>query len=376
MVQEKRRRFYTILIVLALVISVFSHVFLFGPTIIFIGSAADDSDSYYNDTTLNVTVLQLEPRINWYDLWNSTSDSMLNDRLDVNQEYYFKVNISSDQGWVDIDFINISCWYDWGSEAQTYNQTKGGNTNLQLQYENSTATGDIATWRLLWPDDEASINVGGCSDVNTSDPDGSPGNTEAHNLTFAFTPSYQMRYTPAMSDTNPGHNDTWSWNINITADDDGGLHSYNNPIVGETIDEFGFYSYTEIITAGWPTITGNPGDTPAYNDSYINLQYRSNGNYSLSVNVDNLTHTVTGSHWIDNTSIYTAGGELSPLTAFNGNHQQYYYGNYSAGTYSGALGNGTSNTTTDAEWAVDIAMGQYPGDYNATIYYQLMTQTF
>ena len=90
MVKERRKRIYSSLLVIILIISIFSHMFLFGP-LIMISSAdpGDVSDSYYNATTLNVTVLQLEPRINWYDLQNASGGSLLNEQIDVNQNYYF-----------------------------------------------------------------------------------------------------------------------------------------------------------------------------------------------------------------------------------------------------------------------------------------------
>ena len=354
---------------MVLVISLFSHVFLFGPMVM-IGSAdpGDVSDSYYNATTLNVTVLQLEPRINWYDLQNATFLSVLNEQIDVNQQYYFIINISSDQGWADIDYINITAWHDLGSEANQYNSTLGGNINMWLQYENTTGT---ASYNLVWPNSE--VTIGSMVETTVNDPGGSPGNTECHNISFAFTPGYQIRYAPDPIDATAGHNDTWSWNFNITCDDASGYHSYDNGVVGETIDEFGMYSYTEIVSAGWPVITGNPGDTPAYNDSYITIASRSNGNFSLSVNVTNLTHKTQPTYYIQNTSILTAGGDLNSLTAFLGNAPQYYYGG--AASYKAALNNSTSLSTSDAEWGVNIALGQYPGDYNATIYYHLRTQT-
>jgi hypothetical protein len=359
------------LLILILIVSIFTTSQLLRPLIL-IGKAdpGNISESWYNETTLNVTVLQLQPRINWYDLQNTTGVSMLNEQLDVNQQYSFIVNISSDQGWADIDYVNITAWHDLGSEANGYNSTLGGNINMMLQYENTTGT---ANWYLIWPNTEVTLQVASCTDIVSTDPTGSPGNTECHNLTFVFTPGYQFRYAPDPVDANAGYNDTWSWNFNITCDDAAGYHSYDNPIIGETINEFGVYSYTEIVTAGWPTITGNPGDTPAYNDSYISIESRSNGNYSLSVNVTNLTHKTAPSYFIQNTSILTAGGDLSPLTYFPGNAPQYYYGG--AATYKAAEKNDTSLLTSDAEWAVDIALGQYPGDYNATIYYHLKTQT-
>ena len=366
-----------------LLVTVFANSFHIGP-IVMISKAnpGDVSDSYDNTTTLNVTVLQLQPRVNWYDFQFNNSGtwvSRLNQQIDVNNsaEYRFVVNISSDEGWDNITFINITAWHDNGSEATIYNQTgaadnRGGNRNLFLQYENTSATAETATWRLIWPDDEVYLVGADSFETVVNDPSGSPGNTECHNITFAFVPGYQFRYAPDPTDAAAGHNDTWSWNFNITATNNDSLFSYDNPTVGESINEFGVYSYTEIVSTGWPTITGYPGDTPAYNDSYISMVTRSNGNYSLSVDVDNLSHKTAAGNWIDNTSIYTAGGELSPLTAFGGAAPQWYYGG--VGVYTAALKDDTSLTTSDLEWAVDIILGTYPGDYNATIYYHFMTE--
>ena len=247
---------------------------------------------------------------------------------------------------------------------------------MWLQYENTTGTGNVGVYRMLWPDDE--VTIGTSTETNVTDGQGSPGNTEARNITFTFVPGYQIRYAPgpapAAWDTVAGYNDTWSWNFNITCDDASGYHSWDNPIVGETINEFGVYSYTEIVSVGWPTMTGNPGDTPAYNDSYISIETRSNNNYSLAVNITQLTHKANPSYTLANTSILTAGGELSPLTLFSGIAPQYYYNGGGSG-YTTAEANDTSKTTNDIEWAVNIPLGQYPGDYNATIYYRLRTET-
>ncbi len=373
MIYEKKRKVYSFLLLLALVISAFSPVFIFGPMVM-ISSATpgDASDSYLNDTKLNVTILQLEPRINWYDLQNATDASLLNEQLDVNQLYYFVVNISSDQGWDEIEYINITSWHDLGSEANVYNGTLGGNVNMFLQYENTTGT---ANYTLLWPKSE--VTIGAMVESVVTDPIGSPGNTECHNISFAFTPGYQFRYAPDPVDAATGHNDTWSWNFNITCDDSAGYHSYDNPIVGETIDEFGVYTYTEILSAGWPVIVGNPGTTASVNDpgssGNISIGSRSNGNYSLNVNVDNLTHRQNPMYIIQNTSIQTQGGDLTPLTSFPGNAVLWYYGG-AAPTYHVAENNDTSFSTDDVEWAVQIGIGQQPGDYNATIYYHLRTE--
>ncbi len=376
---EKRKASSTLVVVL-LLIAVFSHIFVFPPLLRYCrADPGDISESWDNSTTLNVTVLQLQPRVNWYDFqfYNGSAwVSRLNQQIDVNEsaEYRFVVNISSDQGWDDIEYMWINAWADLGDDTSDYNGTLGGNINLNITYDNSTET---ASAFMAWPTNGSEVTFNGWSEVNVtgSDPLGSPGNTETYNLTFTWVPSYQFRYASDPTNTTAGYNDLWSWNFNITILDEGGYYSYDNPTVGETINEFGVYSYTEIIFTGWPTITGNPGDDPAENDSAISIGTRSNGNYSLSVNVTNLTHKQTHSYWIDNSSIWTAGGELGPLTKFSGTGPHYYYNGSGAG-YTAAEKNDTSKVTNDIWWGVTIDIGQYPGDYEATIYYHLQTQTF
>jgi len=373
-----KERILSIFIIILLVVSLFTNTSLFEPLIMF--SKADPgniNESWHNETTLNVTVLQLQPRINWYDFQYNQSGtwvSRLNAQIDVNNsaEYRFIVNVSSDQGWDDIDYINITAWFDNGTEATTYNQTAGGNINLFLQYENATGS---ANWTLRWPDDGITFNSADCTESNETDPTGSPGNTECHNLSFPFIPSYQIRYAPGDGawDTTAGHNDTWSWNFNITVEDQSGYKSYDNPTVGETIDEFGVYSYTEIVSVGWPTITGNPGTT-AIADSNITIETRSNGNYSLSVDLDQLNHTTHPTANMSNTTVSLRGGNLTSVTPFPGTEPLYLWGT-NGSTYQGAESNGTSLTTNDVEYRCTIPLAQLPGDYNATIYYHLRTQT-
>ena len=371
-----KRRLLSMVVVILLIVSTFTNVSLFGPFIMFSkANPGDISDSWDNTTTLNVTVLQLQPRINWYDFQYNQSGtwvSRLNQQIDVNNsaEYRFIVNISSDQGWADIEYINITAWHDNGSESTTYNQTSGGNINLYLQYENTTGTTNFS---LIWPDDEAT--KGNWTESNETDSDGSPGNTECHNLTFSFIPSYQIRYASGDGswEDGPGYNDTWSWNFNITVEDQSGYKSYDNPIIGETVDEFGVYSYTEIVSVGWPTITGNPGTT-AIADSNITIETRSNGNYSLAVDLDQLNHTSNPTANMANTTVSLRGGNLTSVTPFPGTGPLYLWGNINP-PYQAAENNDTIKTTSDVEYRCAIPLAQLPGDYTGTIHYHLVTQT-
>jgi len=371
---KKGRKILPTLVILVLIISIFTNIFVLSP-IVMIGNAIDITDSTDSSTSLNLSVLQLEPRVNWYGLENSTGSSMLNTQLDINQQYTFKVNISSDQGWPDIEYINITAWADLGNDsAYNYNNTLGGNINLFLQYENLTGN---ANYTMIWPHTE--VAKGSMTDTVVTDPEGSAGNTECHNLSFSFTPSYQWRYAPGDGgwDDTPGYNDTWSWNFNITCDDSSGYHSYHNNLTGETIDEFGVYSYTEIISVDWPTISGGPGAnvsvTDAGGSNNITIETRSNGNFSLSANITNLTHTVNSNYIIQNTSIWTRGGTNDESDFFTGTDPVYYYGG--ASTYNSSESDGTSKNTADIEWGVDIPSVQQAGDYEATIFYHLTTET-
>ena len=129
-----RKEILSIMLVVMLVVSFLSSAFLAGPLVLF-GKSADITDEENTATTLNVTVLQLQPRINWYDFQYNNSgtwQSKLNQQIDVDNsnEYRFIVNISSDQGWDDIDYVWVNAWHDLGDDTSFYNETNGSNINL------------------------------------------------------------------------------------------------------------------------------------------------------------------------------------------------------------------------------------------------------
>jgi hypothetical protein len=376
MKMERNRKVFSAAIGATIIISLVVNIFLFGP-IVKIGKADPGNipDIWHNETTLNVTVLHFEPRILWYDFQYNQSGtwvSRLNAQSDVNDsaEYRFIVNISSDQGWDDIEYVNITAWYDQGDESSTYNQTLGGNWNLNLQYENTTGT---AVWRMLWPHG-GEITEGAYADNIGFDPFGSPGFTECHNLSFPIIPSYQVRYAPGDGTWNATYNatdDVESWNFLIEVTDS--AEDTTDPIMIWKTDEFGVYSYSEIVSAGWPTIIGHPGEN-ATALSNITLMTRSNGNYSLSTDVDNLLHkSYSGpGDTISRDRIWVRGGDLDIFDNFTASGGGIYFYGY-IGTYHLAQANGTNVTTNDVEYKCDIPLGQMAGDYNATIRYHLST---
>ncbi len=403
---ERKTRTITLIAITLLIASFYSSSIPI-KFIIFEVEAGSISSAWYNSTTLNVTVLHFDPVINWYDFQYNNSgswESKLNQQIDIDNlsEYRFIVNISSDQGWDDIDYINITSWHDKGSENTLYNDTLGGNINMKIQYVNITGTPSVI---FHWPKFEVTFNE--WKETLVQNPYGLPGVTETKNLTFSFIPGYQFRYAPgpsggwntskktAMSGSSwTNLNNAWSWNFNISVTDSGENNS-NVSLTSWATDEFGVYAYTEIVSAGWPYLVGDPGQNVSVNDAggsdNISLKTISNGNYSLSVNVSDLIHVLdpTETIRIENDTIWVRGGNRTVFDNFSqtSGESVYLYGINGANDYELAEPNGTRKLATDdgdpekkaydglgIEYKCDIPLGQQSGEYKGVIYYHLKTQ--
>lgn len=344
---------------------------------------AGDITSYYNNVTylsLKTPIpeqeppgppgITIEPIINWYDFQNFIGVSKLNSQIDVNQEYKFCISIRSDQGWDDIEYIDITAWYDNGAESTIYNDSEnlGGNLNLFLRYQNTTGT---ANYIMFWPDDE--VTIGSFTEKVETNSNNISGDSETYNLTFSFIPGYQFRYAPGDGSwdyTNNAFNDIWSWNFKISVTDRG--ENASGPSTVSVIDEFGVYSYSEIVSIGMLTIQGIPGEN-ATTASSVSINTRSNVDYSLSVDIDILVHESHPTANISNQTMWVQGGNLNIFTNFMGNAPIYLYG--SVITYVDADDNNSSKTTDNIDYKCDIPLAQLPGNYTGTIYYQLSTKT-
>jgi len=382
----------SILILFSLICSFSSY-----PKISIPGKAENGNipQAWHNTSTLTVSVVALRPQIVWYDFqyWNYSNgwESRLNRQVDINNsaKYRFIINITSYQGWDDIEYINISAWYDKGNETSYYNQTLGGNLNMLLKYENTTGT---ANFSLLWPKNETSL-------VNYSERVVENSLTEwayaeSRNISFDFVPSYQFRYGPGPDagwDTTSGglictnqsyFNNRWSWNFNFTVTDSGENNS-GIPKSAYVSDEFGTYSYSEIVSAGDPVIYGEPVNSYyTVNDENgsgnITIITRSNGNYTLSSNLSDLTHVLHPSYTISNESVSVRGGNRTSFDNFSkgpASHPVFLYGGGYDGmpSYESAKANGTNKTTSNVEYRCYIPIGQEPGSYTSSIYYHIRT---
>jgi hypothetical protein len=139
----RKRKVFSALAGIPIIVSLVVNIFLFR-SIVMIGEAdsGDIPEIWDNSTTLNVTALHVVPRILWYDNQSGTWVSRLNaqnDRTDSAIYRFIIVNIRSDQSW-DTRFVNITDWYDQGTDNSTHNQTLEGNRNLFPQYFWDTTT--------------------------------------------------------------------------------------------------------------------------------------------------------------------------------------------------------------------------------------------
>ena len=375
MERRKGKRHKNISLLISVLI-LFSLICNFSPfPKILIPGGADNGNipqAWHNSSQLNVSVIVVRPEISWYSLqyWNYSNgwESRLNQQIDVNNSarYRFIVNITSYQGWDDIEYINISTWYDFGDEDSYYNQTKGGNLNMRFEYENTTATGDVATYNTPWPNEEVTFTNNVENDVINPYTDWPQ--AESRNISFEFIPDYQFRYAPGPNsgwDTTKGQfmgctnqsflNNPRSWNFNITITDSGENNS-GIPITSWLADEFGVYSYSEIVSAGNPYIYGEPGGNYSVNDpsgsGNITIVTRSNGNYSLSANLSDLNHVTLSSNIISNESVWLRGGNRTSFDNFSkgpSSHPVFLYGGGYDGmpNYQSAENNATNKSTTN-----------------------------
>ena len=321
-------------------------------------AATDIGSVEHSNSTLTVTVTGAEPTIEWYDFTDSTGASKLDAKVDVGSVYNFTVRINVTNGWSDIEYVNITAWYDKGSETTTYNQSDnlGGNLNMFLQYKNTTGT---AEWSMLWPTG-GEATLGTCGEVVIDD--------YTHNLTFRFTPGKQIRHTPCDSWGSTGLWDAdRSWNFNISVVDSTNLKAWVH-------DEYGIYMYTSISVSGSVTISGAPGQNWCEAPSSIDVTCSSNGNYSLYVNMSD--PRTSGGDVLNNETIglnSTAASKTNEHFPSAAPYRLYLYG--SGSTYA-AHKTSTTSFVTDILYHCDIPLGQPTGTYDQynNLYYVLTTQ--
>jgi hypothetical protein len=397
-VEKKKAKAYRIFSIFVTIILLLNFYSIFYQNFILPSSADNGNipEAWHNTSQLSVSVVALRPQIVFYDFqyynYSNGWESRLNQQIDINNSarYRFVVNITSYQGWDDIEYVNISAWHDHGDENSNYNDTEGGNLNMKFVYDNTS--NDTGTFKMIWPREEITFTNYSETVVNNSFT--SWADAESMNLTFEFIPNYQFRHAPGPKNgwdtTSPNGVCTnmsflfnpWSWNFNITVTDWGENNS-GIPKTGWVADEFGTYKYSEIFSAENPLIYGEPtNEYYSVNDEdgsgNVTIVTRSNGNYSLSSNLSDLIHISFPGYSISNESVSLRGGNRTTFDNFSkatSNHPVYLYGGGYDGmpNYQLAENNGTNKTTNNVEYRCFIPIGQEPGEYISTVYYHLRT---
>ena len=356
----RKRRVISALVVILLLLSLFSKGFIifipFTENIIKLVGANPGNITTYQDTSssFSVTVMNATPTFNYVDLVLG-STSKLDTWIDVNIMYNFVLNVTCASGWAAVQYINITAWYDNGSESSTYNESGnlGGNLNMFLQYDNTSGT---ATYTMIWPDYEATAGAWSVANNETYV------NLTTRNITFPFTPLYQVRHSSGDGDgwdsTSNIYNDIKSWNFNITVD-------IGDPAaLGYYVGEYGIYQYVGIGTVGSPTCSGYPGTKATA--AAINIQHRANGNFTLKTEIIGDLQG-PGSNTLANTTVGVQGGNLSE-TKFPGNGPLYIWG--TASTFEPHPKDNPTNTTS-LIYHCDIPFGTAGGTYTQTVTYDI-----
>lgn len=228
--------------------------------------------THWTNKTFSFAMHQYAPVINSFDLIDTNKNSMLKGafgNLTVNQEYTFTLNITDKNSWEDISFINLTTWYDRGSESSEYNTTQeGGNFNMFLQYENTSLTDNQAVFRMRWPHEEATLEQYFEYKVNET----------TRVINFTFTPGNQTRYATSNESWDNTEENTfenmYSWNLNCTVTD-----SMNNK--GFYQSEYGINYFSALRAPALVEINGPPGMNAQ--SEIFTIDFMSNSDYSLII---------------------------------------------------------------------------------------------
>lgn len=270
--------------------------------------------THWTNETYTFTMHQYQPTITSLSLVNSTGNKLNSQtgNIRVNTEYIFIINVTDRNGWGDIDFINLTCWYDRGDETTEYNGTTGGNFNMFLQYQN--ISGD-ASFQMVWPDDEATLQITNCSETII--------NETTRIINFSFIPGNQTRCATSNETWMISENtfdDLYSWNVNCTVAD-----SLANAVY--TTTEYGVNYYSAIRAPSLVEITGAPGMN-AQSDIFT-IDFITNSDYTLRIYFDEDLVQVNGPDTIGisgNLSILEDASETDDIDenrTYSGVGQQY-----------------------------------------------------
>jgi hypothetical protein len=316
----------------------------------------DETPPTTGDATCYFQLSIHPPFIMSYDLINITGSKLNNitGLLDINTEYSFTINITDNAGYDDIKYVNITCWFDKGSDTSQYNQTKGGNLNMFLQYVNTTGT---AQFNKFWPHDEVQLVLINSTEIIV--------NSTSKKITISFRLGNQTRWASSNNtwdDTQNTTNDPFSWNFNITTSDNWGSKTWKK-------DEYGIYKFVTIIPEkNWVDVQAPPGYNATTN--VVNITYSSNYDYNISIFFEeNLTNASSGDIIpIANNVYICANADINDdITAdmmFNGIREVNAIDVINT---SGIFHKNGTSQIVHVQFNVYIPFGTIPGEYSAHV---------
>jgi len=308
--------------------------------------------THWTNETYQFMMHQFTPTINSFILQNQTGSKLDNQTgsLTCLEKYTFLINITDKNGWGDIGYINLTCWFDHGDDNSNYNETFGGNLNMFLQYENTTG---IGIFRMRWPDDEVIFSSSNCSETIINE------TTRLINISFA--PNKQVRYAVSNNTwnvTSDIFDDPYSWNVNCSIND-----TQNNQ---ETLkNEFGVGKYVSITATDNIEITGAPG--MAVSSTIMNVTYSCNAAFHLYVYMEKNFTQVNGTEIIciaDNLSLLKDANS-SDLIVSNTSFTGIGVNNYIS-IFNTSAPDNNHQQSVDVKFGLNIPFGTW-GKYSSII---------
>ena len=223
-----------------------------------------------------------------------------------------------------------------------------------LQYKNTTGT---ANWSMIWPDDEAQLISGNCSEAIV--------NSTTRLINISFKSLGQVRWAPGdggWDATQNTTNDVYSWNFNITVTDVEGKENYK-------MDEYGVYKYTSVSPdSDWVDVLAQPGSSDSSN--IVAITYSSNYDFNMSIYFEG---NLTNETWGDTIAIagnVTLKADADPDDDITDDKTFQGIGEANAidiFNVSGLFQSDGPSQTVDVQFKVYVPIGTHWGEYSARV---------
>jgi hypothetical protein len=201
--------------------------------------------------------------------------------IGTSQIYCIYADITDPDGWSSVNYVNVSSYYDGGSEATTYNQTVGANRNFLLNYTNISSS----SFAMRWPTTSEMTFLGGVDQTISG---------TNHELRWRLRFGNSVRWAPCTF-AGPDHcglqpiTSVNSWNATLRIVDS--TSNVVRPPASNTRMEWGVYKLTTLAVTGSPAGSGYPGGPEFFlaQGNPQSVSFSSNAPYRLNLSICDLT---------------------------------------------------------------------------------------